>query len=1331
MRKLWISISSILLLAFLVGLGTACMAVLAEDDSGPTVSTDKRDYTPGETVQIRGSDFAATAELTVRVTRPDAAVDSAAITTEGDGTFQYDYALDGIVGLYTVDVLDGAGTVLATTTFTDGNVKVLPGPSTVTFTLTKTVYSTTNCSGTVKSGPTSATVSSPSGDTTGVGSTESVKLQAAATSGQGGAFIHWTSSDAFTNLDYWTICVLGFKPGGFHDYTANYSTAPPDLCPDDPNKTEPGICGCGIPDTDSDGDTVADCIDECPADPLKTTPGICGCGVADTDSDQDGTPDCNDGCPADPNKTAPGICGCGVADTDSDQDGTPDCNDLCPADPLKTAPGICGCGVADTDSDGDTTADCIDLCPADPLKTAPGVCGCGTPDTDTDGDTVADCIDNCPAVGNSGQQDCNNNGVGDACDAINPGADDSDCDGVDDDCDGTADDDYVPTATTCGVGECADTGELICQGGQQVNTCEEGAPTAEVCDGLDNDCDGSVDEDHVCEADLEKIELFASPFGQPEVPLPRDFTVGEETGFHLWDKVRNNGPVGPAPAVITTTVTAPDGVKLSYHEWWELEYDVQVFLDEGSGFVDVTCGHSCCFHYADPGETLKVLKFMDMPVTAEPLLVPQGWDIQCLEPSNHEIHWENSIALTDEELEDPDPNNNTADLYLPIECWADVDMDVSQEVYLWAGGDCTGTLPTEIDVSEDLDVCVKKTITADVLNNTPYDIPSVHVLATKTAASLDDGCTILPVNPQPEQVEVFTDARGGVLKERFTIHCTKPSTHRFTITNVVSGPKDPHINGDGDQDVLPFSLDALAEVDVAVSQKIVSPPLPLEIDVDADVVITVEKTITATVLNQQPYNLPTVAVTVTKTASAPPDCSVVAPAAVQKPVPTTGSLVYNETLTIRCSKASTHGPFTFNNAVSGPKDAHVTDPNLPNTASTILTVDAIGHADMKVVTQYVENPPAAIALSEDVPIVLKKVIHNDGPYAPVEATTTTTVTAPADCPVNPMVHTQQFYNVPVSVDILHNEPFTIHCSKLGRYTFTFADTVGLKDPHVHDHGPGTNTATTELIVNSVSQADVKIVSASFVDPPAKVDYGVPTNITLRKVIRNNGPWAPVDIAITATATAPTGCTVALSSIVPTSLTNVPVGVDQVVNEVWTVTCTSTGLKSFGFDNLIAVATPFVSDPYPTNNISHRELVVSDDLDSGADNDGDGVLNGVDNCALSYNPGQADADGDGVGDACDTGDSDADVFSDAVEVYLGTDPADNCPDVVGADDAWPLDMNKDKRLMVVGDVTTFSGKIGKSVGEYPEVKRLDLSADGRIMVVGDVTRYSGMIGRSCI
>jgi len=105
------------------------------------------------------------------------------------------------------------------------------------------------------------------------------------------------------------------------------SVLPEDNCPNDPDKTEPGVCGCGVPDTDSDQDGTPDCKDGCPADPNKTEPGVCDCGVPDTDTDQDGTPDCKDNCPNDPNKTEPGVCGCGVPDTDSDQDGTPDCTD--------------------------------------------------------------------------------------------------------------------------------------------------------------------------------------------------------------------------------------------------------------------------------------------------------------------------------------------------------------------------------------------------------------------------------------------------------------------------------------------------------------------------------------------------------------------------------------------------------------------------------------------------------------------------------------------------------------------------------------------------------------------------------------------------------------------------------------------------------------------------------------------------------------------------------------------------------------------------------------------------------------------------------------------
>lgn len=43
-----------------------------------------------------------------------------------------------------------------------------------------------------------------------------------------------------------------------------------DLCPNDDKKLEPGICGCGVPDVDSDGDGRLDCEDDCPQDETNT-----------------------------------------------------------------------------------------------------------------------------------------------------------------------------------------------------------------------------------------------------------------------------------------------------------------------------------------------------------------------------------------------------------------------------------------------------------------------------------------------------------------------------------------------------------------------------------------------------------------------------------------------------------------------------------------------------------------------------------------------------------------------------------------------------------------------------------------------------------------------------------------------------------------------------------------------------------------------------------------------------------------------------------------------------------------------------------------------------
>jgi len=59
--------------------------------------------------------------------------------------------------------------------------------------------------------------------------------------------------------------------------------APPDLCPNDDVKTEPGVCGCGTSDADTNNDGIADC-QQAPED-LLAPADIDGNGMVERDRD--------------------------------------------------------------------------------------------------------------------------------------------------------------------------------------------------------------------------------------------------------------------------------------------------------------------------------------------------------------------------------------------------------------------------------------------------------------------------------------------------------------------------------------------------------------------------------------------------------------------------------------------------------------------------------------------------------------------------------------------------------------------------------------------------------------------------------------------------------------------------------------------------------------------------------------------------------------------------------------------------------------------------------------------------------------------------------------
>jgi hypothetical protein len=77
--------------------------------------------------------------------------------------------------------------------------------------------------------------------------------------------------------------------------------------------------------------------------------------------------------------------------------------------------------------------------------------------------------------------------------AIHPGASDASCDGLDNNCNFEIDEGFQPYDTTCGLGACASTGGATCVGGVLSDTCVPGTPTAEVCNGVDDNCDGTID----------------------------------------------------------------------------------------------------------------------------------------------------------------------------------------------------------------------------------------------------------------------------------------------------------------------------------------------------------------------------------------------------------------------------------------------------------------------------------------------------------------------------------------------------------------------------------------------------------------------------------------------------------------------------------------------------------------------------------------------------------------------------------------------------------------------------------------------------------------------
>ena len=199
---------------------------------------------------------------------------------------------------------------------------------------------------------------------------------------------------------------------------------------------------------------------------------------------------------------------------------------------------------SNSDFDGDGVPNSQDAFPEDPNESA-----------DTDADGIGDNADNCAELVNSDQVDTDADGIGDACDgcldfdsdrygagAACAGVDCDDnndavfagapeiCNGLDDNCNDDVDEGLITTWYADADGDQfgdADVPMAACVGGSgwatDASDCNDTAtlinPAAtEICNGMDDDCDGQIDESRI-----DHLALWVS--ADAEAGAPETVTV--------------------------------------------------------------------------------------------------------------------------------------------------------------------------------------------------------------------------------------------------------------------------------------------------------------------------------------------------------------------------------------------------------------------------------------------------------------------------------------------------------------------------------------------------------------------------------------------------------------------------------------------------------------------------------------------------------------------------------------------------------------------------------------------------------------------------------------
>jgi len=499
-----------------------------------------------------------------------------------------------------------------------------------------------------------------------------------------------------------------------------------------------------------------------------------------------------------------------------------------------------------------------------------------------------------------------------------------------------------------------------------------------------------------------------------------------------------------------------------------------------------------------------------------------------------------------------------------------------------------------------------------------------------------------------------------------TLHCFEQSVHVDAFELAAgAAPLPPVWDDDSSNNILKNFPDVtvLAYADIEKLDFYVDGPTEMDVGVPTAI------TVTALIHNNGPFE--PVDISDEILADAPDNCDVT-PAdsvtTVLTNVPESVTQVLDVQFEIVCDAPSNH-TFEFDNEITIVGPAHVVD-DVPgnNTAEASLSVNVLAYADVAILDQYFDAPPAEINVSDQVVVTLVKVLHNNGAF-PVTVDILKLATPPLDCTIDPPEYLYEQILLEPSINVTLVEEFVIHCSEPSEHTFEIVNEVsGPKEPHVSDLNMTNNVAVTQLTVASILNVDKEILELyAAVNSIWKT---LPATWLVAASVQNHVEtdaldWSSHDVWIDETHTleqiAPGDClmgpdypsgdkTHGLADPV-SQMVNVfePAGESRLVDPIaWDIHVSADAACRY---ELTVLKEPKLSIPHvrftPVSDVEEFLLCADRDTllcpvgapcpdgiaDPGA-HAADSNCGPPDNCPDHYNPDQNDIDGDGIGDVCD-------------------------------------------------------------------------------------------------